>query len=68
MGVDEWEETRLVLLGGLFGTSTWAQLTEGAGRERHRVRKIHTISAIGITTLVPRFRWRSPHTRVKVAA
>lgn len=28
MGGDEWEETRLVLLGELFGTNAW--LTEGA--------------------------------------
>lgn len=42
MGVDEWEETRLVLLGELFGTNAAAQLTEGtegADGERRMGRK-----------------------------
>lgn len=40
LGGDEWEETRLVLLGELFGTNACAWLTEGtkgAGEEWCRV-------------------------------
>ena len=54
MGGDEWEETRLVLLGELLGTNAWAWLTEGtegAGGEWRRVRKISTITAFGVATL-----------------
>lgn len=42
LGGDEWEETRLVLLGELFGTNACAWLTEGtkgAGEEWCRVQK-----------------------------
>lgn len=55
MGGDEWEETRLVLLGEPFGTNAWTWLTEGtaeAGGEWLRVRKISTITAFGIATLM----------------
>lgn len=52
MGGDEWEETRLVLLGELFATNAWAWLTEGAGEEWRRVRKISTITAFGAATLM----------------
>lgn len=52
VGGDEWEETRLVLLGELFGTNAWAWLTEGAGEEWRRVRKISTITAFGVATLM----------------
>lgn len=50
MGGDEWEETRLVLLGGRFGTNAGAWLTEGtegAEGEWRRIRKISAITAFG---------------------
>lgn len=57
MGGDEWEETRLVLLGELFGANAWAWLTEGtegAGGERHRpgYEKISAITAFGVASLM----------------
>lgn len=54
-GGDEWEETRLVLLGELFGANAWAWLTggtEGAGGEWRKVRKISTITPSGLPTLM----------------
>lgn len=56
MGGEEWEETRLVLLGELFGTNAWAWLTvgtEGAEREWCRVREISSITAFGVDTPMP---------------
>lgn len=53
VGGDEWEETRLVLLGELFGTNAWlTEGTEGAGEEWHKVRKISTITVTGMATLI----------------
>lgn len=55
MGGDEWEVTRLVLLGELFGTNACAWLTEGtkgAGGEWCRVRKTSTMTAFGVATLM----------------
>ncbi len=53
VGGDEWEETRLVLLGELFGTNAGVWLTEGteeAGGEWSKVRKIPTIAVCGVAT------------------
>lgn len=54
-GAGEWEETRLVLLGALFGTNAWdglTEVTEGAAGQWRGVRKISTISAFGVATLM----------------
>lgn len=54
MGVDEWEETRLVLLGELFGTNACAWLTKGTkvAGEWRKVREISTITAFSVATLM----------------
>lgn len=69
MGVDEWEETRLVLLGELFGTNAAAQLTEGtegADGERRMGRKnLHNNCHRRGYTHCRDLDVSSPHTRVK---
>lgn len=51
VGGDEWVETHLVLLGGLFIAWAWlTEGTEGAGGEWHRVQKISTVTAVSIPT------------------